>query len=196
MSSKNIFISIDGVDGVGKTTVAKLLGADKQFQYHKSPAQPFAQLRTEIDTHATPLERYCFYRLSVQNDSTRVTELLQRGSVVCDRYIASTAAYHFALDPRIKMIHQEAQILKPDYAFLLTARTKVRDRRLRERAQMHGDLKLEQDSCFLDRVEVIFRSFGLIEIDTSDSSPDIVVEKITRIIRSGGDHVVKTTFLR
>ena len=57
MKPKYVFVSLDGVDGVGKTTVAKLLASDSSFQYHKSPAGPFAQLREEVDAHATPLER-------------------------------------------------------------------------------------------------------------------------------------------
>ena len=35
MRSKHLFITLDGVDGVGKTTVAKLLAADGAFQYYK-----------------------------------------------------------------------------------------------------------------------------------------------------------------
>lgn len=32
MKPKHVFISLDGVDGVGKTTVAKLLAVDDSFQ--------------------------------------------------------------------------------------------------------------------------------------------------------------------
>ncbi|HEY4479555.1 MAG TPA: hypothetical protein VI981_04350 [Candidatus Paceibacterota bacterium] len=181
----NLFISLDGVDGVGKTTVAKLLAADGVFRYYKSPAGPFAQLRKEIDAHATPLERYCFYRLATQFDSVQISRSLETNSVVCDRYIASTAAYHIAMDARIRVIHNDVELLEPHFAFLLGARSEVRDKRILERAKVLSDVKLEGDSTLLDHVAEIFMSFGLIYIDTSDITADEVAPTIKHIVAQG-----------
>jgi len=185
MKSKHVFVTVDGVDGVGKTTVAKLLAADGSFQYHKSPAGPFAQLRKEVDAHATPFERYCFYRLATQFDSIQIAQLLETNSVVCDRYIASTAAYHIAMDARIRVIHDDVGLLKPHFAFLLGARSEIRDKRLLERAKVSSDIEIERNSSFLDRVAGIFMSFGLIHVDTSDMTADEVAESIRRIVERG-----------
>lgn len=186
MKPEHVFISLDGVDGVGKTTVAKLLATDESFQYHKSPAGPFAQLRKEIDAHATPLERYCFYRMATQFDSAQISQLLETNSVVCDRYIASTAAYHIAMDARIRVIHNDTGLLKPHFAFLLSARSEIRDKRILERAKVLSDVKLEGDSTLLDRVAEIFMSFGLVYIDTSDITAGEVATAIKRIVAQGG----------
>lgn len=186
MKPEYVFISLDGVDGVGKTTVAKLLATDGSFQYHKSPAGPFAQLRKEVDAHATSLERYCFYRLATQFDSTQISQLLKINSVVCDRYIASTAAYHIAMDARIRVIHNDEGLLKPHFAFLLGARSEVRDKRLLERAKVSSDIKIERNSAFLDRVAELFMSFDLIYIDTSDITAEEVAKTIKRIVAKGG----------
>ena len=186
MDPKHIFISLDGVDGVGKTTVAKLLAVDTSLQYYKSPAGPFAQLRKEIDTHATPLERYCFYRLATQYDSIQISQLLETSSVVCDRYIASTAAYHITMDARIRVIHNDAGLLKPHFAFLLGARSEIRDKRILERTKVLSDAKLEGNSALLDRVSEIFISFGLIYIDTSDMTAEEVATEIRRVVTQGG----------
>jgi len=185
MKPRRIFVSIDGVDGVGKTTVAKLLAADGSFRFHKSPAGPFAQLREEVDAHATPLERYCFYRLATQFDSVQVTQLLEVSHVICDRYITSTAAYHIAMDARIRVIHDEVGLIKPHFAFLLGARSEVRDKRLLERAKISSDIKIERNSAFLDRVAEIFMSFGLIYIDTSDITAEEVAKTIKHTIAQG-----------
>ena len=182
----NLFICLDGVDGVGKTTVAKLLAADESFHYHKSPAGPFAQLRKEVDAHANPLERYCFYRLATQFDSVQISKLLETNSVVCDRYIASTVAYHIAMDARIRVIHSDAELLKPHLAFLLGARPEVRDKRILERAKVLSDVKLEGDSTLLDHVAEVFMSFGLTYIDTSDITAEEVAKTIKRIVAQGG----------
>lgn len=186
MEPKHIFVSIDGVDGVGKTTVAKLLAADGSFRYHKSPAGPFAQLRKEVDARANPLERYCFYRLATQFDSMQISLLMETNSVVCDRYIASTAAYHIAMDARIRVIHSDAELLKPHFAFLLGARSEVRDKRILERAKVLSDVKLEGDSTLLDQVAGIFMSFGLTYIDTSDITAEEVTKAIKCVIAQGG----------
>ncbi len=183
--SRNLFISIDGVDGVGKTTVAKLFAANCQFQYHKSPSGPFVHLRKEIDDRANPIERYCFYRLATQFDSLQIGRSLLNGSVICDRYIASTAAYHFAMDRRISAIHNDDGLLKPDFAFHLGARSGVRDERIISRAKTLSDIRLERDSTFLDKVAEIFMSFNLIFIDTSDITIEEVVVKMRRIIAQG-----------
>jgi len=186
MKPKHVFVSLDGVDGVGKTTVAKLLASDRSFQYYKSPADPFTQLRKEVDAHATPLERYCFYRLATQFDSVQISQLLETKSVVCDRYIASTAAYHIAMDARIRVIHDEVGLIKPHFAFLLGARSEVRDKRLLKRAKISSDIEIERNSKFLDRVAEIFMSFGLIYIDTSDITAEEVARTIKRTVAQRG----------
>lgn len=185
MKNTSVFITIDGVDGVGKTTVAQLLASDGSFHYYKSPAGPFAQLRKEVDNHATPIERYCFYQIATQYDSTKISRLLETTSVVCDRYIASTAAYHIAMDARIRVIHTDNGLLRPHFAFLLGTRSEIRDKRILERAKLLSDTKLEGDSALLDRVAQIFMSFGLIYIDTSDITAEDVTAKIKRIVLQG-----------
>lgn len=185
MKPKHVFASIDGVDGTGKTTVAKLLSIDGSFRYYKSPGGPFTQLRKEVDIHATPLERYCFYRLAMQFDSAQINRLLETNSVVCDRYIASTAAYHIAMDDRIRVIHNNEGLLNPHFAFLLGTRSEVRDKRILERVKVLSDIKLEKDSALLDSVAEIFLSFGLIYIDTSDITAKEVATIIKRIIAQG-----------
>lgn len=155
-------------------------------QYHKAPAGPFVQLRKEVDVHATPLERYCFYRLANQFDSIQISKLLKTSSVVCDRYIASTAAYHIAMDARIRVIHNDVGLLKPHFAFLLGARSEVRDKRILERTKVLSDIKIEGNSILLDRVAEIFLSFGLTYIDTSDMIIQEVAMAIKRIVAQGG----------
>jgi len=186
MKKKHVFVSLDGVDCAGKTTVAKLLAADGCFHYHKSPSGPFAQLRKDVDNHATPIERYCFYRLATEFDSQQINLALANCSVICDRYIASTAAYHIAMDARIRVIHNDAGLLKPDFSFLLGTRSEVRDRRILERASALSDTKIECDSVLLDRVADIFMQFGLTYIDTSDITPERAAKTIRQTIDKGG----------
>ncbi len=178
---KNVFISLDGVDGVGKTTVALLL-AEQGFQYYKSPSGAFAELRKEIDLRANPLERYCFYMMAVQYDTKHITDLLKHGPVVADRYVATTAAYHYVLDERVKLIHSDTHLLQPDYAFHLNCGSKIRDQRIVSRKRNISDSILENNSPFLDQVNEVFLSFNLIYIDTGVVTALETVELIKKHI--------------
>jgi thymidylate kinase len=190
-----IIVTLDGVDGTGKSTIARLLAVDGNYRYFKTPSGPFAQLRSEVDKHATPLERYCFYRLATQHDSVRLRQLSKDGAVVCDRYIASTLAYHLTMDSRIADIHNNGEVLIPDFSFLLTTESRERNRRLDIRATMASDAALEQNRELLDRVEETFRGlndlgclpFKLITVDTTHRTPREVASTIEAHIRGGND---------
>ena len=89
------------------------------------------------------------------------------------------------MDARLRVIHDDAELLKPHFAFLLGARSEVRDKRILERAKALSDAKLEGDSMLLDRVAEIFMSLGLIYIDTSDMTAEEVTTAVKRIIVQG-----------
>ena len=90
------------------------------------------------------------------------------------------------MDARIRVIHDEVGLIKPHFAFLLGARSEVRDKRLLERAKISSDIEIERNSMFLDRVAEIFMSFGLIYIDTSDITAEEVSKIIKRTVAQGG----------
>ena len=90
------------------------------------------------------------------------------------------------MDARIRVVHSDDGLLKPHFAFLLGARSEIRDKRILERAKLLSDAKLEGDSALLDRVAQIFMSFGLVYIDTSDITAEGVATEIKRIVLRGG----------
>ena len=90
------------------------------------------------------------------------------------------------MDARIRVIHGEEELLKPHFAFLLGARSEIRDKRLLERAKISSDIEIKRNSTFLDRVAEIFMSFGLIYIDTSDITAEEVAKTIKRFITQKG----------
>lgn len=147
---KNIFITIEGVDGVGKTTVSKLLTEEMNATYYKSPGDVFLNFKTKVESPLNIFGRYSFYRLAVQSDSEKIKKNLESCTVVSDRYIASTFVYHSVMDPDIKKIHNEIGILKPDFSFLLVASSKVRDQRILSRNESIN--WIEENSILLDKM--------------------------------------------
>lgn len=90
------------------------------------------------------------------------------------------------MDDRISAIHCEAGLLKPHFAFLLGARSEIRDKRILERTKVLSDAKLERDSALLDRVAEIFISLSLFYVDTSDMTAEMTAIAIKHIIAQGG----------
>jgi dTMP kinase len=184
LRQRPLFITLDGVDGTGKTTAARLLAGELSAVYHKSPSGPFAAARARIDREASPLERCRFYSAACRYDSVVARAHLAAGrSVVADRYVASTYAYHVALDPACGPLVPFAELLVPDVAFLLFVDPAVRAGRLGAR-RPRCDARLEGDAAYLDEVEAIFRSLGLITLDTTSSSP---MEIVTQMLAHLGD---------
>jgi thymidylate kinase len=178
---KNLFITVDGVDGVGKTTVSKLLAKKLNGIYYKSPSNQFLQTRQKVENPINVFGRYCFYRLATQNDSENIKILLESNHVVCDRYIASTFAYHFVMDNDITIIHNEKNLLKPDFALLLTANSDTRNSRIINRNESKN--WIEENSSLLDNIQNVFLSLELTEFKTDSLKPDEIVYNIIQFIQ-------------
>lgn len=191
------FIVIEGIDGVGKTTIATQLCESLGYKYYKTPPaiiesfnsplnESCQSLRGFVDklAYISPQARYLFYLFGLVVASKEIEEILCNYHVVCDRYMASTLAYHWALDPQLENANVNwVSVVRPDFEFLLTIYDeKEHKRRLRERGNPQSDLLLEQNQTFLLQVQERFKKMGLIEIDVSNISINSVVEIITQTL--------------
>jgi thymidylate kinase len=189
--SRHPFVCIEGLDAVGKTTVAKALAVALEGVYYKTPSSPYDSLRASIDAKADPVARFYFYLSAVAFASAEIGELLKTSPVVCDRYLYSTVAYHRAMDARLRADGHALGLLVPDYAALLVVDEGERLRRLSGRAggPVH-DAKWEADTAFLAKVEREFRTMPLTVVDTSTLTVAGVVEHILAAVHdvpvSGG----------
>lgn len=179
------FICVEGIDGVGKSTVAKNLAEAISGVYFKTPSKPYSDVREAIDEQADTASRFYFYLSSVTFASQQIERLCSTTPVVCDRYIYSTYAYHFVKDAtlRAKVLALPVlppTILVPDFTVLLTADESERQCRLAARlGQTFSNEKIqERDGTFLASVESEFRKMGLCVVDTTATSVTEVVSQI------------------
>lgn len=174
----SLFITIEGADAVGKTTIAQKLAEEIGATYFKTPSKPFNNLevREEVDRTSSPLTAYFYYRASVQHASDQIKKLLEEGkTVVCDRYIKSTQIYREIINPEIVEIFEETDLIKPDFEFLLTASAKVREERLNMRDDQYGEDN-ERDVDFQNKIQRKYLDKDMIEIDTDNLSIEEVIE--------------------
>jgi dTMP kinase len=151
LSKKGIFICIEGLDGCGKTTQAKLL-AKKLRKSHNAiyTAEPS---RGKIGTFirkrclygekrlSTVVEALLFAADRVEHVENEVLPALQQGRlVISDRYVYSSLAYQGAAGLSIEWIEQiNEHALKPDLAVFIDVDPKIVMRRLKpERSVMEN----------------------------------------------------------
>jgi dTMP kinase len=191
MSKKGVFICIEGLDGCGKTTQAKLL-AKKLRKSHNAlyTAEPS---RGKIGTY---IRRCCLYgekRLStvveallfaadrVEHVENVVLPALREGRlVVSDRYVYSSLAYQGAAGLSIEWIEKvNEHALKPDLAVFIDVDPETVMQRLKPKRSVMENMETQQ------RVRDVYLKFvardELVRID-GNRGQDEVAEALSNLV--------------
>lgn len=177
------FIVIEGLDGVGKTTCGKLLALQCSAHYTATPMHPFTLICKEVDEIEDLNSRFHFFLSAVVSASAVIKRLLTTQTVICDRYIFTTLAYHRAMG--VSTTHLDFKnlpIVFPTYTFLLSASEEVRHQRLLKRRLSLWDKKF-LDPSLVSRLKNEFQRFDTLNVDTTDRSPEEVVGVLLSKIR-------------
>jgi dTMP kinase len=182
-SKRSLFIVVEGIDGVGKTTCSRMLAEMIGGHYYKTPPPMFEQVRAKIDLAGDLMTRFLFYLTTLSVASTEIKNLLEAKKVLCDRFVCSTIAYHRALGVDTSFIDfHKLPLISPDFTFYLWAREEVIRQRICGRGlKSLSDEWLEKDRELQARIHEEFLSFPVHDIDTSDLTPEEVCKKIIAI---------------
>ncbi len=154
-----VILVIEGVDCVGKTTLAKSIASKLGFRYLYTPQSPLSVIRREIESLDDPNTRFFYYLASVIAVQRTIRADLDSGkNVVIDRYIHSTLVIHRVLGVDVSCVNTEKlPILWPMVSVLLTAtaETRVARRNKRDGSQDY-DQRIEQSVGLLDRAQKAF----------------------------------------
>jgi len=189
---KNKLIVFEGIDGVGKTTLAKLLRDNliKQgfeavlYEDLEEKNKGFNLIKPFIKEQVSINSSLFFYIASVIHKSQNINELLKKNFVICDRYIYSTIAYHVVRGADKSLINmKKLPIIWPDFLFLIKTQEKIRLERVKKRKKNNiCDLKVKTNKNLIGKMEKELENFSPITINNSYNSPDIVSNTILNII--------------
>ncbi|KKQ02926.1 MAG: hypothetical protein US18_C0008G0014 [Parcubacteria group bacterium GW2011_GWB1_36_5] len=188
MKSRNKLIIFEGIDGVGKTTIAlelKKVLKDRGisvvfYEDYESKHPNFNPLKPLVKKISVT-GSHLFYLASAIYKSQVIKKLLKKHWVICDRYFYSTNASHKAKGSNLK-IGPLTDLLKPDYGFLLTLNEKIRQKRVKQKLQITKmDLIPKKRGSLPYKMENFLRKMGLINIDNSVSFEE-TIKKIISLI--------------
>lgn len=188
---KNHLIAIEGIDGVGKTTLVNTLANLKQVLCWSTPINKInREIRKEIDKNAfqDPTARFDFYTRSNKTDSENYIEpaLSSGKDVFLDRYSLSTIVYNYILGANLEnhpdVVHDNrTDTVIPSATILLSLDENSRKKRIIKKRREQGvyhDGDLEDESRLLSSCLKVYNQltqYGLIKIDISGlETPEII----------------------
>jgi len=181
MKDKFLFVAIEGIDGVGKTTIARLLVEKFNGVYQKTPLRILKWIANLLDRFHNPeIESIGYFILTIFT-SLFISYRLKRYHVICDKYILNTVVTQSCLGGKlIKTIENLRYrfVQKPDYTFCLT----ISDRnKLIKRLKGRGELDKNDKQLlpYWRKIQEKYLEFPeIIPIDTTNKAPDEVLTTI------------------
>jgi len=184
-----IFIVIEGIDGVGKTTIAKMLknhfekeGKKVVLTSEPTEGEYGKILREKLKEGMDPIEAVLLFALDRYVHVKEIKKLVSAGYVVIsDRYYYSSIAYQGALlganfEEYILKVH-EPFIYEPDVAILLDAPPDVALKRIEGSKRLYKEIyeNMElQEKIRENYLRLASRMNNFVVIDASKNSPEEV----------------------
>ena len=184
-------IAIEGLDGVGKTTVAKLAADILDFQFVEKPLHylfknqdkvAFRHVALEIKSTGDNTMKTFFYGTSNYFASL----LSHKQSIVADRHLVSTWFWNYDGTNQAYFDYLVNVCGCPEKTFLLYAEEKIRKERLMERDPYDKDLQVVFDTeMAMEKMTAFTKHYHMPYqiIDTSHMAAEEVAEQITEQVR-------------
>jgi len=181
-----MFITLEGLHGVGKSTVADML-ADRLQGAVLVPTIP-CELQTArrfVDNSADVNARYLFYLSAVSIAADQVRALGEAGRIViAESFIHRTVAFHAGMGASALVDLPSLHVPTPDLSFYLHCDDTVRRQRLLGRKAPTNRWRALAEMRAPDIADA-YAAFRLIRVDTTEMTCEQVCEFI--ISRTGPD---------
>lgn len=181
-----MIIAIEGVDGVGKTSVAKRLAEKLGFVYVEKPfskvfssdqLEKYMEIKKGLNLLQDRSLLAWFYGLNVLFGR----DFFNRENVVYDRFLVSN--FSWILDNKNEFIFEAMvkAVGTPDITILLTARKGIIESRLKNRNALDKDMsKVQYIDKALKNSRYLLGKYNIpyIEIDASELTIEGIVDRI------------------
>lgn len=185
---RGVFIVIEGLDGVGKSTVAAMLAARLDAKLVSTPPPSVAEARRLLEPvyESYPLARMLWYASTGAAVSEDVERLVRAGtSVVLARYFLSTLVYARVRGAKVDLAELSDHMLTPDLTVYLFARQAVRAERMRRRKDNSAEDARSIEPDWARKLDAGYRDLAshklagrFVALDVSEATPDDVVDRI------------------
>lgn len=167
-----MLITIDGIDGVGKSYIAGLLRRQIRGTVIKGVQDTYVD---SLALKSDFLEVRFLYYLASFLDSVLHAQRTIEGAIIFDKSYYSTIAYHVCLGA--KLLFKEVEIyelVKPDVKIYLTCERKLWEQRLRGRKALDWyEQRLFSDPSLAEKIERQYTRMGLTPVESRNSDETI-----------------------
>lgn len=196
---RGTFLVLEGVSGIGKSTLSKVLAEHLSATNLHTLPRPHNDWSKTVNTRLRSLPQFAFYLSGALHAADRVRECRTIGAVVADRYISSVIACHAAVhkvpvEDVTRLVEPfRHYLVAPDHTFYL----RCSEETLRKRMETKTDLK-QDDADLLtipDRLKRLIANFEHVAADdptavvlnTDDQTPDGLARTILKHLEEGID---------
>lgn len=191
-------ISIEGMDGVGKTTVCRLLAENLGFEFVEKPFHFLLDEAGISETDKRPFETYRALARTVNKNPNRdftslfyglgsvyMYERFKDKNIVTDRHLASNYAWSGTEENRDVYDLLVKKLGAPDLTVILYAHPEVIHERLKSRNHCDPNLsKIPESERIYERMIQFCteKKFNHIVLDSSEKSPEEIADIIITIM--------------
>lgn len=176
------FIALEGLHGVGKSTVAELIAQRVGVVVTPTIPEEFSSARKLVNSGFSIESRYMLFLSATLSTGERVEQMIKNGmDVVVESYIFRSIAFHEGMGSKIKIGVLGKELFLPTHTILLTCDPQIRTQRIKDRGGIRNrwDALAESKS---DQISLRYAAFGFPEIDTTWLQPQQVADRIMEMV--------------
>ncbi len=175
-------VVIEGLSGVGKTTLAPRLAAELNADFIPSIPPEFAATRIAIDAQRNVETRHLFYLTALAATSSIIRPRIEDGeNILLESYFDRAQAFHLAMGSAVSI--NVSFFVQPDLVIVLECEEEVRLQRLRERTSSRLSYWHHQTERSVERIRAYYDTLAAAEHLDSSTALEPLLKASTKLAK-------------